>query len=234
MFDFIAQLLYPKRCVRCGKRGDYICDTCFAGIAFLEHQLCGVCQKGSIDGMTHPKCRTRYGIDGIFSAIKYKGIVKKLLYQFKYPPYLSDLKGILGRLLYEGVIQEEAFVKISLDTRVFIVPVPLHTARERKRGYNQAELLARDFSYRLKTPFLSVLERSKMTKPQFDLRKEERIRNVIDAFSVKENFKRRLSGATVILIDDITTTGATLRECAKVLKKSGVKKVIGTTLAHEG
>jgi predicted amidophosphoribosyltransferase len=102
MLDFIASLLYPKRCVRCKRGGDYICGDCFAGITFLDHQFCGVCQKGSVDGMNHPKCITKYSIDGIISAISYRGIVKKLLYQFKYAPYLSDLKGVLGRLLCEG------------------------------------------------------------------------------------------------------------------------------------
>lgn len=235
MFDFIASLLYPKKCVRCKKSGSYICDNCFAGITFLEYQHCGVCQKGSIDGLTHPKCRTKYGIDGIISAISYKGIVKKLLYQFKYPPYLSDLRGILGKILYEGLIQQEGFINYCSDGNLLIISVPLHTKRERKRGYNQSELLAKELSLHSNlTQVTPVLLRQIATKPQFELKKEERVKNILGAFALNPKFKNKLKGRNVILVDDITTTGATLRECAKVLKKSGVEKVLGVTLAHEG
>jgi len=202
----------------------------------LELQYCGECQKGSIDGMTHPKCLTKYGIDGILSAISYKGIVKKLMYQFKYPPYLSDLKGVLGRLLYEGITQQEAFSHfLSGERMCVIVPVPLHKKRMRVRGYNQSELLARELSVRLGLPLTSdVLKRVSETKPQFDLKKDERTKNILGAFSISEKFKTKLKGKNIVLVDDITTTGSTLKECAKVLKKSGVTKVLGVTLAHEG
>ena len=235
MFDFLAQLLYPKKCVKCGRGGDYICDMCFAGITFLDHQLCGVCQKGTIDGLTHPACRTKFGIDGIVSAVSYKGVVKKLIYQFKYPPYLSDLKGILGRLFYESIAQQEAFARYITEKRTLIIPVPLHPARLRKRGHNQAELLGRELSMHLKIQLVdNVLIRTKQTKPQFELKKEERIKNILGAFQISTKFTTKIKGKNIVLVDDISTTGATLRECAKVLKKSGVGKVLGVTLAHEG
>ncbi len=234
MFDFIATLLFPKRCIRCRKSGEYICDNCFATISFLQYQLCGVCQKGSIDGLTHPKCRTKYGIDGIISSIAYKGIVKKLLYQFKYKPYLSDLKLILGKLLFEGIIQHESFANYISDKNVWITSVPLHKTRERRRGYNQSELLAKELSLSLKIPYHSVLTRDKQTKPQFELKKEERIKNILGAFSVNPKFQKKIKGKKILLVDDITTTGATIRECGKILKKGGASKVLGITLAHEG
>ena len=192
-------------------------------------------KRGSIDGMTHPKCLTKYGIDGIISAITYKGIVKKLVYQFKYPPYLSDLKGILGRLLYEGIAQQEAFAHfLSGESTCLIIPIPLHKKRIRMRGYNQSELLAKELSVRLGLPLASdVLKRFNETLPQFDLKKDERTKNIMGAFSVSEKFKAKLEGKNIVLVDDIATTGATLKECEKVLKKSGAKRVIGVTLAHE-
>lgn len=235
MIDFIASLIYPKRCVRCRAGGDYICDKCFAGISFLEYQLCAACQKGSIDGMTHPKCKTKFCIDGILSAIAYKGIVKKLLYQFKYRPYLSDLKGILSKLLYEGIIQQEAFIKFMDNKNIWITSVPLHRDRERKRGYNQSELLAKELSMKLNLPYISgLLIRKKQTKPQFELKKEERKKNILGAFELNPKFKSKLKNVNLIAFDDITTTGATLRECGKILKQGGVGKVLGVTLAHEG
>lgn len=184
--------------------------------------------------MTHPFCRTPYGIDGIISAIAYKGIVKKLLYQFKYKPYLSDLKGILGRIFYEGLIQEEAFIYFINQKNVTVTSIPLHLQRFRKRGYNQSELLAKEISRRLSLKFNpNVLIRIIQTKPQFELSKEERRKNLRGAFDISKEFKGNIKGGVVILVDDITTTGATLRECAKTLKTHGVKKVLGVTLAHE-
>lgn len=235
MFDFIASLLYPKRCVGCKKPGRYICDNCFAKISFLEYQLCGVCQKGSIDGLTHPKCKTSYAIDGIIPAISYKGIVKKLLYQFKYKPFLSDLKVPLSKLFYEGLIQQEAFVKFIQNNNLLIIAVPLHVLRERKRGYNQSELLGKELSVKFNLSYVSdLLLRIKQTKPQFELTKEQRKENMKGAFALNTKFKGKIKGKHILLIDDITTTGATLRECAKVLKQGGVVRVLGVTLTHEG
>lgn len=235
MLDFIASLLYPKKCVKCRKGGAYICDNCFSEIKFLDFQICAVCQKGSIDGLTHPKCRSKFGIDGIISSIAYKGIVKKLLYQFKYPPYLSDLKTILGKVMYEGLIQQEAFSSFVASKNVYIISVPLHNRRLKTRGYNQAELLAKELSEKLKLKFVSdVLKRQENTKPQFKLKKEERRKNIIGAFSVNPKFKNKIKGKSFLLVDDIATSGSTLRECAKILKKGGAEKVLGITLAHEG
>jgi ComF family protein len=126
------------------------------------------------------------------------------------------------------VTQQEAFMGfIAAGKHSFFVPVPLHPERFRIRGYNQAELLAKELSFRLGIPSLNVLVREKPTKPQFKLKREERMKNVIGVFTVSKKLKTKVKGANIILIDDITTTGSTLRECAKILKKSGVKKYWG-------
>jgi len=235
VFDFVASLLNPKRCVGCKKSGRYICDNCFAKISFLEYQLCGVCQKGSIDGLTHPKCKTPYAIDGTISSISYKGIVKKLLYQFKYKPFLSELKVPLSKLFYEGLIQQEAFSNFVQNNNVLVTAVPLHVSRERKRGYNQSELLGIELSKMLSLPYVpNAITRIRQTKPQFELKKDARKENLKGAFALNPRFRNRIKGKNIIFVDDITTTGATLRECGKILKQSGAGKVLGITLAHEG
>lgn len=231
MFDFIASIFYPKSCVGCRKPGSYICPDCFAKISFLEYQYCAVCQKGTINGLTHPRCLTPYSIDGIIASISYKGIVKKLLYQFKYRPYLYDLKSPLGRLMYEGLIQNETFMNFARKKDVFITPIPLHARREKKRGYNQSKLLAQELSKRTGILHIDeILSRKIYTKPQFQLTKEERKNNLKNAFKVNKDVK----GKNILLVDDITTSGATMRECGKILKRSGAKKVLGIALAHEG
>jgi len=234
VLKFFVSLLYPKKCIKCKKAGAYICARCFAQINFLEYQICSECGKGSIDGLTHPKCRTRYGMDGLISAISYKGIVKKLLYQFKYPPYLSDLKTILGALMYEGLIQQAVFVKFTENKNLVLVPVPLHANRLRRRGYNQAELLSNVLSQKMEIPVKNLLVRIRDSKPQYKLTREERGRNIFEAFSFNAKIKSFPKDKNVILVDDITTSGITMRECTKILKRNGIQKVLGITLAHEG
>lgn len=250
MFEFLSSLLFPKRCVGCRRAGSYICANCLSRIVFVSNYFCAVCGRNSINGLTHPKCKTRNGIDGIISSIAYKGIVKKLIYQFKYKPFLSDLKVPLGKLLYEGIIQNEVFSgfissengvwpatrssQAGHKSGVWITSVPLHKMRENKRGYNQSSLLAKELSESLKIPYIAnLLTRRKPTRPQFELKRDERQKNIKDAFLVNDKLITANKIRNIILVDDITTTGATLAECGKTLKKSGVRSVLGVTLAHE-
>lgn len=196
--------------------------------------ICLVCNKPSIDGMTHPGCRGKYSIDGSFCAVSYKGIVKKLIYNFKYKPYLSDLNKSLVELFYESLIQNELFMnKINKSNGHSIVftPIPLHPKKLRRRGYNHAELLAKGLSKKLNIPVSSILERTKETKVQYGLKLKDRKENVKEAFIV--NSKHKIPNANIFLVDDILTSGSTLLEAARILKKNGAKKVWGLTLARD-
>lgn len=183
--------------------------------------------------MTHPKCKKRYGLDGVIPVIVYKGIVKKLLYQFKYSPYLSGLAPILSEILYEGLIQNEHFYKILEENPLF-VPVPLHISRLKSRGYNHAGLLAEALATKLGYSYVAqYLIRTKNTKPQYKLKKEERVKNIQGAFELNKKYAGNIKGKTIIVVDDITTSFTTLSECAKVLKRAGARQVVGVTLAKE-
>ncbi|HSW88020.1 MAG TPA: double zinc ribbon domain-containing protein [Candidatus Saccharimonadales bacterium] len=240
----ILDFIFPKRCVNCRKIGSYICTDCFAFIKFHDQGVCIVCQRPSIGGLTHPVCKGRYTPDGVFSSLVYKGVVKKLVYKFKYNPNLTDLKETLTDLFYEGIIQKEALNKV-LEKDSVLVPIPLYKSKMRKRGYNQSLILARGLGKNLNIPVLDCLERVKDTKTQVGLTKEKREENIKGAFGLKINVI--LSGAKdldsstssqndmvkqVFLVDDVVTSGATLKEAAKALKKAGVTKVYGITLAH--
>ena len=199
-----------------------------------------MCNRGSIDGLTHPICKTRYSIDGAFTSISYKGIVKKLVYQFKYKPFVSNLCNILVDLMYEGLIQKEQFIKIieqlSIEAIVF-VPIPLYKSRLKRRGYNQAQLLAEGLSKKLNIPTVDMLLRVKNTRSQVGLERKKRIENISGAFSVNFNipaFAKASAGeANIFLVDDVLTTGSTLLEAARVLKRNGIKKVWGIALARD-
>ena len=222
-------LLFPKYCVGCKKIGGYICPDCFVKVRFAEGGFCTICQKAAIGGLTHPICQKQNTIDGVFSSLLYKGIVKKLVYQFKYKPYLTNLQDTLTEFFYEGLIQKESF-HTALVTRSIFVPIPLHPSKLKKRGYNQSMLLAKGLSHSLSIPISDCLTRVVNTKTQVGLSQKERIVNITGAFAVRKEVD--LIGSSVFLVDDVVTTGATLREAARVLKKAGVKNVWGITLAH--
>lgn len=208
-FVGILDFLFPKYCVNCKKLGSYLCSDCFSYISFSEQNT-----------------NSRY-----FSAIAYKGVVRKLIFQFKYKPYLSDLRTVLGELFYESLIQQEEFMKI-LETNPILVPIPLHKSKLQKRGYNHAQILAEDLAKRLDLSHVDLLKRIKKTSSQFGLKKEERKKNVAGAFEVVSN--ALMSQFTnIVLVDDILTTGATMLEATRVLKKAGVKRVWGLALARD-
>lgn len=179
---------------------------------------------------------TRYTINGVFTGIEYKGVARKLIYTFKYDPYVSDLKGLLVDFLYESLIQKEEFIKAieQFDNEAMaLVPIPLHKLRLKKRGYNQAEILARELSKRLNIKMINVLKRTKNTRSQVGLKKEDRIKNISGAFSLIPNSPNLPNPSNIFLIDDVLTTGSTLNEAAKVLKRNGAKKVWGIALTRD-
>jgi len=228
----LVDYFFPKRCIQCKKFGSYLCPNCFSAITFIDGMVCTVCQRQATGGLTHPVCKTRYTMDGVFPSLVYKGVVKKLVYVFKYPPYLTDLQSQLIDLFYEGIIQKEEFIKLIKKSSVFI-PIPLHQSKFRKRGYNQSFLLAEGLSKRFGIPVVDCLKRIKQTRTQVALSREDRKENISDAFTLRFEIDDWLrKSPTVFLVDDVVTSGATLGEAAKVLKKEGFHNVWGLTLAH--
>lgn len=225
----LLDLIYPKYCVYCRKLGSYLCPNCFIRLSFDVKKMCLSCNRASFDGLTHPRCLKKYTIDGSFSAISYGAVAKKLLYQFKYKPYLSDLTKFLITLMEESIIQNEEFHKV-LSRDPIIAFVPLHGSKLKERGYNQVELLAEGLGKKLALQVQNVLVRTRQTKPQFGLKKKEREDNVSDAFAIRDK-GQEIRDKTIFLVDDVLTTGSTLLECANILKRGGAKQVFGVTLA---
>ena len=226
----LLDLLFPKYCVRCRKMGAYVCAGCFVYISFLEKGFCTVCQRQSIDYRTHPYCKTKYTIDGVFPSVAHSGVIKKLIYQFKYKPHVADLKKFLTELMYEGLIQKELFYSILTPDSV-LVPIPLYKTRLRTRGYNQSALLAAGLARQFSLRSEELLRRVKDTHTQVNLSQAQRRENIKDAFMLNNALGVKLP-KQVFLVDDIVTSGATLAEAAKTLKKAGVEKVWGIALAH--
>ena len=134
---------------------------------------------------------------------------------------------ILADLL-ENYLQK---YKIWLPKEALLVPIPLHKNRERKRGFNQAKLIARHLSERLGLELAeNVLKKTKATRPQIELRAEERRKNLTGAFAVSD--PQKIQNKIILLLDDVKTTGTTLEEAAVVLKQAGAKRVWAITVAH--
>jgi len=217
-WQLLLNLFFPLQCVICGRllpadNTDRVCEDCSGRIIYLSR---------SID--------IRLSLEKIWSAGVYDGVLKELIHQFKYreKKYLAAPLGKLLADFAEKHLKEEKFD--------YVVPIPLYKARQKKRGYNQAELLARVLGEAIDKPVLThLVERRKRTRPQFGLNKDERFENLSAAFEISESGKEivpTITGKTVLLIDDLATTGATLDECAKALKTVGVSEVYGLVLAH--
>ncbi len=220
----------------CKRFGEYICAECFSTISFDVEYICLVCNRQAMNGLTHPVCKTKYTIDGGLASVKYAGTMKRLIAAFKFRPYLSDLNHVLADLFYEGLIQNEQFNKILGKETVF-VPIPLYSQKERERGYNHAGLLAKGLEKRFGIRVVDLLKRVRKTESQMKLDREERKKNMNGAFEVKQNKivkikNKKLCELQMILVDDIITSGTTMLEAAKVLKKAGAEKVWGIALAH--
>lgn len=227
----ILDLIFPKYCVNCKKFGDYLCPNCFSRLSFDTKNICLICGNPSYDGLTHPKCKGKYRIDGSFTGVVFNHVSKKLIYQFKYKPYLSSLAAFLTDLIYESLIQNEKFNDLNHQSFI-LVPIPLSSAKLRKRGYNQAEILAKGLSKKFGFPVYNYLDRIKETRSQVGLTKKQRKENISGAFKIL-NHKSLIINQNILLVDDVLTTGSTFSEAATLLKRGGASKVWAVAFARE-
>lgn len=232
----LFDILFPKYCVNCKKLGDYLCTDCFSKLSFVTKNICLPCGKPSYDGLTHPRCRGKMKIEGSFTGVVFNKVSRKLIYQFKYRPYLSELGSFLSELLYESLIQNEEFMRHIANGKWLMVPIPLSSIRHKRRGYNQSEVLAKNLAKKFDLEVLNCLERIKETRSQVGLGKKERRENIKGAFALNSKFiihNSELKNANIFLVDDVLTTGSTISEAAVVLKRSGANKVWGVAFARE-
>ncbi|HEX5430284.1 MAG TPA: ComF family protein [Patescibacteria group bacterium] len=217
--------MFPISCVVCGREGAHICESCLIRLPRIPQQLCVVCKKSAAFGKTHPDCHTCHTVDGLISAISYTDTnAKKLIGVFKYE-FIHDLAEPLAKLITETVANLQLGNYFS---NFAIIPVPLHRRRYNWRGFNQSELLAYALGVALNIPVdKNLVSRSKKTKPQTTLNKEDRIANISAAFTLNAAVPGKY-----LLVDDVVTTGATLNEIAKLLKKNGAQEVWAATIAH--
>lgn len=187
---------------------------------------CEVCRKESQEALCQ-QCFEQIKFMkphlGIYSVSAYEGVLRTAIHRFKFKKRKA-LAEPLGILLVKYLSHIPNF---DIDV---IIPVPLHPRRLRQRGFNQSELLAKVLGKYFGIPVVDALERIRDTKAQFDLPREERLRNVTGAFKVSQF--NLVYNKRILLLDDIYTTGATIAECSKALKIAGAKRVEVLTLAR--
>lgn len=220
----IWDILFPKRCVGCGRLGRYFCPTCIETLPVItaSDTTCPMCLCHAIDGVTHLKCKTRFGIDGLTSACFYKGQIKHAIRTIKY-------RGVYD-IAHEFLTTIPKYTLGRAPKVDVIIPVPLYRSRQFLRGFNQAEVIARLLGQKLNIPLRTdILRRIKYTRAQASLRgRSARTTNVSGVFWATHDVR----GLRVMLVDDVFTTGATAREAAQMLKRSGATMVWMFTLAR--
>lgn len=221
--DQFLNLLYPPRCVGCRRIGVSLCAECIEQFPRVEPPFCARCGDQVVAEGLCTRCRTSpLQIERIRAVVYFEGVLREALHQLKYQGRTA-LAEPLGGLMAAYWVQHA----LSAD---IVVPVPLHAARLRERGYNQAALLARAMTRRIGLALdEQTLVRERATAPQVDLDASQRKENVRGAFRCSA---RTLTGRRVLLVDDVCTTGATLEACAIALYEGGASSVQALTLAR--
>lgn len=223
----VLDLVFPKTCLGCGREGAYLCASCVAKVR-LAKPVCPNCERPSIDGITHVKCLKKHGLDGLISIWEYEGIVRKAIMALKYEYALEVGRELCGNFA-EYIKNSSYFMPKS----GVLVPVPIYWYRENTRGFNQSVEVGRAIASQMGWKFLpDLLIRSKSTTPQTKLSGEARRQNLKGVFLVNPNYTLNAVPSTLVLFDDVFTTGSTLKEACKVLKRGGAKKVWGLTMAR--
>jgi competence protein ComFC len=239
-------LLFPKQCFGCKKYGAYLCERCVPDhivnknsqhATHIVKQKCIVCEKWAIDGFTHPRCEGKYNVDRIVSLWDYNGAIRRAIISLKYK-FASEIAKELaehsvGALRRQNLFRHPEFISGSASVPV-LIPIPMHWKRKNWRGFNQVEEIGKRLSQSLNLQWEpNLLVRTKQTRVQAGLKAEARSKNVQGVFSINSNYEQRTTNNKLfILFDDVYTTGATLKEAGRVLKKAGTKKVWALTIAR--
>jgi len=237
MFKLLKDILFPVECLFCKNNGAWLCSDCAAEIKFQAHQACPHCHRLNSWGELCMECKLNFCFDGVFVAGDYHDQkLSTLIKRYKYD-FLKDLGQPLAEFLV-AFLKAKIFInpyKQKLNNnlninrnKLIIIPVPLSSKRQKWRGFNQSEIISDYIAQKLKLKSLKDLKRIKSQKIQAKLSEAERQKNIDGVFVWTG---ADIKGQQIILIDDVSTTGATLNECAKVLKAAGAKAVWGLVIA---
>jgi len=203
----LLDLIFPKKCFGCGQEGSYICPLCQEKLK-IASPICPVCTRPSGQGFTHPRCSYELSPDGLTSIWEYEGGIRRAILSLKYK-FAYEVSQKIAELVVEKLKKKKVF----LPVRPVLIPVPLHRQRQNWRGFNQMEEIGERVA----------------RKMRWELKRKERVENVKGTFLINKKY-RPLRPRPLLLFDDVWTTGSTIREAAKTLKKAGAREVWGLTI----
>ncbi len=226
LFGNLLNIFFPSKCPICGNKSDSFlynpfCTTCWKGIERYSGPACRICGIPTVSNhtITCESCiKTRHPFSQVLCYGIYEGVLREAIHLLKFNG-IKRLSKPLGYLLSE----------LPIPKADAIVPVPLHNKSLMQREFNQTAVISRHISKKLKVPLiLNVLNKVKDTAPQTDVTGKERLKNVKNAYSASGE----INGIDLLLVDDVITTGATVRECSKALMNAGANSVIVIALAR--
>jgi len=238
----ILDIIFPIQCLGCRQEGRWVCKSCASKINITQESACLFCHQKTLHGEICQACCVKYSLTGILIAASYEQeLVKKAIKTLKYR-FVKDIAQELSRLLILFLWEKIKPVKFLKEIGIknipdiflnfedtVIIPVPLHSRRERWRGFNQAKALALPVAEEFSLPINTTdLRRVRYTSSQAQLSANDRRSNLKDSFIWQGE---SLVNKNIILIDDVATTGSTLEECAKILKKHQAGEVWGLVVA---
>ena len=218
----LADLFYPRYCVGCERRAsDVLCRGCFVALPAMGRPLCARCgMPTAFETFACEDCKNvDFGFEGARAALRYEGVGKEIVHSLKYGGYSAVVERLTAPLMAAAVVDLGRFDAV--------VPVPLHRSRKRRRGFNQAELLGRGVARRLGVPVSDTLEAVRRTRDQVELSAGERRANVEGASSARTRVR-----GSILLVDDVFTTGATMSSCARALTRAGADEVYALSLCR--
>ncbi len=217
IIEKLIEFITPDVCIGCGHEGSCLCQECSLACLVLKKPACVLCNALSDNGAVCSNCRRKTKLAGSTIAYRYDGVIKELIYAMKYEGRRSVIR-YFSALLPSSVWPPGAIVCF----------VPSDGASRRQRGYDQAELLAKHYARLNGMECVGLLMRSKHSR-QVGRSRQDRFTNVTNNFLAKGP----IANVAVILVDDVVTTGATISECAKVLKNAGANSVWALAIAKK-
>lgn len=231
----VKDYLFPIFCLECQNEGQWWCEKCLKKYLVIGVYYCPVCHVSNNNGQPCNHCKAASPLNGVAAFLDYneQAVIGQLIKQFKYN-FAFDIMTTWEKMVDLFFPEIISHMNIEVDA-ITVIPIPLHISRERERGFNQANLVAQLVYKKLntlkQTDFNNKsFQRQKKTNQQAKLNRLDRFNNLKGAFvwsgqkSVPKN---------ILLIDDVYTSGATMQECARILKKLGAQKVYGFTLARD-
>ncbi|MDR2190492.1 MAG: double zinc ribbon domain-containing protein [Candidatus Peribacteria bacterium] len=206
-------VLFPRECVGCRTVGSYLCPQCKKSL-YAHPEICPFCHKPSADFQTCFSCKTHTPVKGIIIGFSYETLLKKLIIKVKFGHKKDIISFLAERLAL--LVQTNTLLK-NQHSPLIITFVPSHWRRKYlEKGYNQSELLAKELANQLGLPMLTLAKKCKYTLSQLKLSREQRTKNLNDAF-VATGLERVPRNATILIVDDVLTTGSTITQLANVI-----------------